>query len=233
MRITLAVTTLGRLLFISIVTLGLLHVLLLTLTTWVLPDSGGLHIVDLFVSLDQEGGLPMWFSVVLLAITGLVAVDLGGADRPGRRAWLSLGAVMLFLSADEAATIHERIGSALEHNVAGMADLPFHAWVLVYLPLALLVLALFVPHLRSLPTPVRRRIVLAGALYVVGAAGLEIAVGLAVPDDGSAFVATQIFALGEEVLEMAAAAILLITLVTHRSSFDPGTAPRPSLSAQA
>jgi hypothetical protein len=226
MRISLAVATLARVLTISIVVLGLLHLLLLVLTTWVLPGSGGLHIVDLVVNVDQEGGLPMWFSTVLLAITGLVALDLAGADRPGRRAWATLGAVVLFLSVDEAATIHERIGSALEHNVPGVADLPFNAWVLVYVPLALLVLVLFVPHLRSVPKALRRRLVLAGALYVLGAAGMEIAVGLAVPDDGSAFVARQLFALGEEMLELAGAALLLLTLVTYRTSLDEGSPTR-------
>ncbi|WP_402467062.1 hypothetical protein [Isoptericola aurantiacus] len=220
MRITIDISTLTRFLVISIAGLGVLHVLLVALTEWVLPDSGGLHIVDLFVNLDQEGGLPMWFSSVLLAVTGLVAFDLARADHAGRRAWIALGTVMVFLSLDEAATVHERIGAALEHNVSGIAELPFNVWVIVYVPFALLALLLFIPHLSALPAPVRNRILLAGALFVGGAAGLEIAVGLAHADPDSDRVLTQLFALGEELLEMSGVALLLLSLVAYRTQLD-------------
>ncbi|WP_226628962.1 hypothetical protein [Alloyangia pacifica] len=68
--------------------------------------------------LGHENNLAAWFSGALLALIALHALDghtLYRSDRPKlARAWVQIGAVLLFLSADEIGSIHERLAGVGE-----------------------------------------------------------------------------------------------------------------------
>lgn len=125
--------------------------------------------------LDNELNVPTWYAAFLLAWNGLFLWLLGAHARaaglPDGRAWKVLGAVFLFLSLDEVATLHEHMGLFVAEALGtpGRAQ----AWVIVALPLVLLLAALYARALFRLPRWALWQIVAAGALYVGGAAGLE------------------------------------------------------------
>ncbi|MEK8227879.1 hypothetical protein NKG05_19915 [Oerskovia sp. M15] len=169
LRVTVPVRILVRRLILAIVILAALH-----LFTNFLEKVADLHggVVEPLVhyfSMDEEVNVPTWFTVILLAVTGLVTGDLLHAepDKGRRWAWGLIAFVLLYLSIDEMTSFHEHLGTSLEEHFSSIADLPFNGWVAFYGPLALVVAAVVVPSCggcsESSPShgsrrrPVRRR----------------------------------------------------------------------------
>jgi hypothetical protein len=131
--------------------------------------GGGVHylLLDLF-NVDVEDSFPTWYSAaLLLACAGLLA-DL--ARHPSRdrfrRHWRALAIVFLALSADEIAGVHETLNTVL----------PF-PWTLPA-AIALVVFGLaYTGFLRAQDPRTRRAFLIAAAIYVGGAVGIEQALG--------------------------------------------------------
>lgn len=81
------------------------------------------------MQLTHENNVAVWWSGALLLMTSIHAFDAAaaaskrGALRPAR-AWLSLSAVSLFLSADEIGSLHERLGMVAERILGVNAWFP-------------------------------------------------------------------------------------------------------------
>jgi len=122
-----------------------------------LEDGVGSQIVDL----NAEANLPSWWAATLLLAVAAVAAALAGLERAvGRRSWhwaaLSLGFV--FLSIEEIAGIHERVGDRLD--AAGSGAGAKSDWVFLYLPILVAGAAVLVMVVRDLPA---RRALMVGA----------------------------------------------------------------------
>jgi hypothetical protein len=88
------------------------------------------------VDLDAEGNLPSWWSSAQLLVAGaLVAVMVVRNCRTDRRAWIlaGLSALLIAMSADEAASFHERFGAYLDLLIARKGSLLSHTgyWPLI------------------------------------------------------------------------------------------------------
>lgn len=210
-----------------LVAIGLLHVI--SLVGHVLHK--GLGIEDQWViewimafSVDHEQTLPTWFSVGMLAFIGFVAAEIAMAERqaasPLRWHWALISVVFFYISYDELASLHERVGNFLAARGLGG---PFHyAWVVVAAPLALLFAVLMIRLLRSVPRRTAAMMALAGALYVGGALGGEIVTGVGVDAGyGPDTLVGQLLVVGEELLEMLGTALFLVTILRHRDRVIP------------
>jgi hypothetical protein len=151
------------------------------------------------LSLSFEANLPTWYASVLMLGCGLAAIDVARLPGAGDVLhWRVLGALFVYISFDEVAEIHERLG-----GLAGGSGLLYFDWVI---PAAFIVAAVgvvFLPFLFRRDPRERRRFVLAGALYVGGALVLELPLGLV--------------AESQETLELAGASLMLASLVDLRS----------------
>ena len=128
---------------------------------------------------DAEGNAWSWFSALLLAsvAAGLAALAVAWrGDRSTSVRYGILAAIALLMSADEGAQLHEflnQIGYRITDRLG-----PFNSWLI---PGIVLVVALGAGLLwvaRGIDAALRRRLVLAGAIFLTGAVGLE-AVGTA------------------------------------------------------
>jgi hypothetical protein len=194
------------------------------------------------VWLDGEATLPGWFAAsTLLLAAALAALIAAATGRGGRHRWhwWGLAAICALLSADEAAAVHELVGTRLE-------DLPEAGGWLRYrwvIPGAVFVVALaaaYGPFLVALPAATRRRLLAAGALYFGGALGFEVIaarVAAAGRPTATPWLETPHLVLGvvEEALEMAGAILLVYALAAYAGSHLPALrldfadlpAPRP------
>lgn len=154
--------------------------------------SGHDHIYGLvpLLDLDRESNLPSFFSALLLVAAALLLALLSRADvrvQPrDRRTWALLAVVVLAMALDEAASLHEMLIRPMREVLGPRAHGMLHfSWVV---PAAALVVA-FAWSLRGflLRLPARRdgRVLLAGALYLGGALGMELAGGRHVAAHGS------------------------------------------------
>jgi hypothetical protein len=177
------------------------------------PGGDGVRVLDA----NAEGSVPAWFSSSLLLVCALLAFSLAVRDweHTARYAghWRVLAIVLLFMSLDEAVSLHERtiepLRSAL--NTSG----PFYyAWVI---PGTAFVLAFVLAYRRFLldlpPNKSRRLFAAAGTLYVCGALVMEMVGGAYVDSYGDANIAILTIIAVEEYLEMLGATTLLYALM--------------------
>jgi hypothetical protein len=68
--------------------------------------------------------------------------------------------------------MHEKWGMLFE-GVISRRGVFYYRWLVLGIPIALLLPVVFFPLLRSLPAATRRAVVIAGAVYVLGAVGME------------------------------------------------------------
>lgn len=169
---------------------------------------------DLF-KVGNESNVPTWYSASQLFTIGLVLSPLAARDMKGRTprsfALVLVPGLFFFLSLDEIATIHERLGVWLKSQGFG-TDLRTDPWMFVFVPLVAVVGAValwaFWPYIRS-----RNDVVILGiagvAVFALSAVGLEFTANYV--DEGSK--AQQILGFLEEYGEMIAASLLLWSAV--------------------
>jgi hypothetical protein len=184
----------------------------------------------------EEGNLPTWFSGGILLGAGALffviaaARRAAGAARAGR--WALLGAVFVYLSADEVGQIHEHTVKPLRHAIRDLTGFGGTAVRVIAVAVVVAVMLGFVaaywPWLRAQPRRLSRLIVLAGLLYVTGALGLEV-VGRFYEVAGGA--RTDLFdgvlSAVEELLEMTGVAVLIYALLEQIAGVSVNLAARP------
>jgi hypothetical protein len=129
-----------------------------------------------------ERSIPAWFeSLQFLLCSILLAVIAVAKKRRGDRYsshWSVLSIILLLLSLDEVASIHEAIGQQSERLLNSiMGFTPSGAikffWVVPGAIFVIIVLLAYLRFLADLPRGTRRSFLFAGALFVLGALGLE------------------------------------------------------------
>jgi hypothetical protein len=129
------------------------------------------------LDLNGENTLHAWYqSSALLLCAGLLAL-IGLAKRTFRDRfaghWLVLAAIFLFLSMDETASLHDLSTPPLRSALTVTGYLRY-TWVIPGSLFVLVVLLSYRRFLGALPPTTRGLFLLAGCLYVGGAAGIEL-----------------------------------------------------------
>jgi hypothetical protein len=162
-----------------------------------------------------------WFSSALLAVTAGAAFVVG-RDGDGRR-WNTVAALLLVMSIDEIATLHERMAAL--PVIPGVGS---RGWAGAGLVLVALVAVRLVPWALTLDRALRRALIVGGAVFVAGAVGFEVLSGNraeAVGEDGLFWVLATI----EEDLEVLGVVLVLRALLSRLST--KGTAVRLRVAA--
>lgn len=171
------------------------------------------------VDFDWENNLPSYFSTLLLviaaALLGLIYRHAAATDGKERRRWGLLALIFLAMSIDEASSMHELLIDPLRETL-GLSGIFYFAWVVVAIPVVAALGLYFLPFLFRLPSATRTRFILAGALYVGGALGLEFFGGYSyeASDRGPSLV-YDLTAHTEELLEMIGLIVFIDALLDY------------------
>ncbi len=161
---------------------------------------------------DEEESVPTWFSSVILLIAASYLSYISFIKRrtndPNARSWLYLSCGFLFLSIDEVAGFHEAINSIMDAS-----------WAVPGAFLALLLLLGFARLLKSLPSRIGKGFVAAGAIYVGGAIGVELATEPYLYNDELDTLAYNLWTVVEEGMEMGGIIFFLHVLNRYASEF--------------
>ncbi|MEK7232613.1 MAG: hypothetical protein AAB268_02265 [Elusimicrobiota bacterium] len=179
----------------------------------------GTHGLARLVDVDAERSFPTWYSSLVLAASSLL---LGAASwvlhRSNRREfivhWMFLSATFGLLSADEIVGLHESMNS-ITHQFGRFTGYLRFAWVI---PAGIGVFIFGLAYLRFLAAlPLRRRnqFVAAGAIYVLGAVGMEMICANIADSGGRTSVAYLIGYNVEELLEIGGIALFNAALIEH------------------
>jgi hypothetical protein len=197
--------------------------LLALFSIFVLQRSSLYGTIGLF-HFDAEANVPAWYASLLLlacaVVFSLIAAKKRADRDPFARHWIGLVLILLYMSADETAQVHELFRRPMRELIGNAGGwLPF-GWVVPGTLIALLVGLAYLRFLVHLPLPTARRFFLAGAIYLGAAIGIEIIGGwyLSFRDDDVGY---DLLAGTEEVLEKIAVILAVDTalayLATHTS----------------
>lgn len=147
-----------------------------TLLAHVLFQADSAHLVGFAIyDVDQEANLPTWLSSMLLNIAAVLAFVISSSDAPVlRRPWRGIALLLALMSMDEIACLHNVPSRRLFEWLGADNGYLMNAWVLPAGLLSLGILCVYLPFLLQVRRRVALGLMLAGALYLTGALGLEI-----------------------------------------------------------
>jgi len=176
--------------------------------------------------LDRENNVPSFFSGGLFLLNAMLLWLVGQqpARHHGSRVWYALAAVFVFLSYDEMFGVHERLTRPLR-EAFHTGGLLYYAWVIAYVMPVIALIWWFYPTWRRLSADVRRQLLVAGCLFLLGAVVMEMINGAYDEAFGHRrSLAWGLLSAVEESLEMAGLIALAHALLGLLSS-APGGAP--------
>lgn len=164
-------------------------------------------LVDLF-SLSYEQNIPTWLSGTMHATSAmLLAMIANGTQQSGGRFvrhWWGLSAIFTYISIDEFVSIHESMNSWFDFD-----GVLYFGWVIPAAILVTIFVLAYLTFLAHLPAITRFRFVRAGAIFVGGAMGVELALGYWTDLYGSSNLGYALIDWVEETMEMTGAGLFL------------------------
>jgi hypothetical protein len=194
-----------------------------------LPTRAG--IVPL-LSMSYEGNVPTLYTAAILALASLLlAIAAKAAKKAGERFvlhWWVLSLGFAYITVDEVLSFHEMAGTIF--NLSGVL---YFSWVVPAAIVVVLVGLSYLPFLRHLPPRTRYRFLIAGAIYVGGAVGMELPLGYWTEQHGSHNLGYGLIDAVEESLEMLGVNLFILWLIDHLAEKGAtlrfaNTAPNPS-----
>ena len=181
------------------------------------------------LNLNYENNIPTWYSssalllsAMLLAVIALVNKREG---KPYTLQWFVLAAIFLYLSLDEAASLHESMGSSLEpmlETIGYFHGFLYFSWVIFGAIFVLFIALAFVRFLVSLAVQTRSLFLIAGTMYVGGALGIELLESRHYYIYGHKDFSYMMLVTVEEGLEMLGVVVFLYALLSHLGSSMSG-----------
>ncbi|WP_309569638.1 hypothetical protein [Deinococcus sp.] len=173
-----------------------------------------------------EGNLPSLYNAALLLACALLLGLLASGSRPcgtaDARGWRLLTWVFAYLTADEYLHFHEMLTAPMR-GLLRVDGLLHYAWVVPYAVLGIILFVNLLPFLRRLPGRVFRNMLIAGAVYIAGAMGLEMIGGKVDTLFGENSLALVILSTIEEGLEMFALTFFIGVLIGYVREQRPDT----------
>ena len=182
---------------------------------WGHPYAQGL--VPMF-DLDQENNIPTFYSSSLLLLcSGLIAIIAVFKKRQRdsfARQWVILAIIMLYLSVDEASSIHELLSLVTNRFIDARGFL-YHSWVIPGAAFVAVFSALYWRFVWHLPVRTRCLFLASAFVYLTGALVLELWGGRQNHLHGRNNMTYGMFVMLEEGLEMTGAIMFAYALLDY------------------
>lgn len=136
------------------------------------------------VSLGEEANLPTWFSSTILAIAAYFSYKCSLSSirsLKNKNIWRILSFVLIFMSCDETAQIHESLGNAINDYLVKSKAIEHSAWSIIFGPIIILMFLVFIFYLvRCLKNSDKalRYIIIGSSLYIFSALIVESSINL-------------------------------------------------------
>lgn len=177
------------------------------------------HIRTIF-EFEYDANLTTWYSSVTLLFCSVLLAIIACSKKQEydqfSRHWQILTIIFAVMSLDEVAMLHERAGNLIEKlssvEYTGWLN---YQWVLLGIPLTIIIAIAYLRFIIHLPRRTRNLFILAGALYVGGALGLEILAGHQESLNTSNQFLFKLFTTIEELWEKLGVLVFIHALLTY------------------
>lgn len=167
--------------------------------------------------LDAENNIPTYVSSLMLLaaslLLGMIAFVARRTETQFARHWTGLFLISAFMSLDETASLHERLGTFMRYFLDDPGGIFNFAWVIPGIGLLVLFSVFYVPFWAQLPSRWKKLFAASGIVYVSGGLITEMT-GAAYADaigKGNFLYACLVTV--EESLEMAGASLFIYSLL--------------------
>lgn len=167
------------------------------------------------LDLDYEQNLPTYYSALMLTVGAWLSFRIGRLERSARSRdfalWFVMAGALYYVAIDEAVQFHERLTDPLREAL-GLSGVLFFAWVLPAIIIVAVLAMTFLGFVLRLDIRTRYLLVLAAALYVGGALGMELVGGYFFETRGHDTLIYRAVAIVEESAEIAGILVLMCAL---------------------
>jgi len=201
-------------------------------------------VIKLFY-VDLEQNFPAYFSSALLLFSALLLLVITMLERKRKASnvlkWAILSICFLFLAVDEALSFHERLINPIRNLLSSdNLGIFYYAWVIPGITFVLIFAIFFLRFFLQLNTKTKLTFLIAAAMYIGGAIGIEFINGYYAELHGEENLIYSMLSNLEECLEMAGTIVFIwgllvyisdnfkavqfqFTSVSESSPSDPGT----------
>jgi hypothetical protein len=169
---------------------------------------------------DEEQNIPTLFSVIQLLCAALLLTVITVLKKeekdPDVSRWAILAFGFLFMAADEAWSIHEKLVTPVRGLLGdGSLGIFYFAWVIPGITVVFVLTLFFLRFLLRLPAKARFTFMIAAILFIGGALGLELVGGRYDELHGQTNLTYSMIATVEESLEMAGVIVFIYALLKY------------------
>ncbi len=202
--------------------LTVIHCLLLFIEDGL--DVTQVHTLRRFFDFELDSNVPTWYSSITLFISSLllslIAIIKKRTKDYFALHWKFLAIIFTFLSLDEVAMLHEHSGKL----VGVLFPVEFDGflrfkWVLIGIPVTLVIALAYCKFIMHLPATIRNLVLLAGALYVGGALGLEMLAGHQQTVDMPSHIFYELLTTIEELCEKLGVMVFFYALLSYMNKY--------------
>lgn len=183
--------------------------------------TNGSEIIPHYFNFDRESNFPSLYSALTLGFCSYLLYIIATVKKLRQAQftnyWKALSYIFLYMAVDEACAIHELLIPIIREAINARGILYF-AWVVPALFLLVIFLLIFRRFIQNLPAKTRNMFILAGAIYVGGAIGMEMVGGYIADTWGFNTFAYGMAARIEELLEMLGILIFINQLLVYLQS---------------
>jgi len=167
------------------------------------------------LNVDAEASIPTWYAQSLLLVAAALVFVIAKAAVKDKKYWYVLAAIMLFISIDEGASIHELLITPMRELLNISSGPLYYAWVIVYGLLFVCVGLFFVRFFMRLPRRTRVLFAAALAMFLAGALGMEMIGGFVISQAHMSWQSYTVIVGVEELLEMLGVALFIYALLDY------------------
>lgn len=164
------------------------------------------------------GNIPRYFRALLLLSSSALFATIACAKRQMSdrlsKHWAALAYLFLYLSIDDAASIHQ-LGNRVNMSWLLKLGVQSYAWAYIGVVFCALFGIVFYRFVFNLPVETRRLFIASGALYVLGACGMEITKSIVVQYSPPPSIATGIVKTLKQTFEMLGNSLLIYAQLSY------------------
>lgn len=205
--------------FVGLLLIGNLFALYLRFNTSGMESKIPRLLIKLF-DFNLEANLPTYFSSLILLCNGVLLALIGSRYKAiGEKFWhwFGLAFIFFFLALDEMIQIHEQLRGPME-TLFNTSGLLYFAWFIPYIAITVVIAIAYFKFMMRLPKSILKLFILAGVLYISGAAVMEAISGMHAEKHGEKTFTYALMYTFEELLEMSGAVVFLYGLLCYIAS---------------
>ena len=205
---------------LSIIALLVVFNLLERTVVYWLNTQGNGQFISIYFNFDREANLPSLYSALALGFCGYLLNTIAAVKKWSRakyiKHWKALAYIFFFMAIDEACSIHELLIPIMKGFVRAEGLLYF-PWVIPAFFLVVVFAFTFRKFTWALPNKTKTLFLSAGAIYILGALGMEVVGGYIADNQGYNTIYGLISSI-EELLEMLGIVIFINALLGYLQS---------------